>query len=388
VQEKILFVDDEISILQGYQRLLRSEFPIDTAVGGDIALHSFNTTGPYAVVVSDMHMPLMTGIELLCEIKKLSPDTVPIMLSGNADLNVAIAAINEGSIFRFLTKPCTKETLAKALNAALMQFRLVRAERELLEHTLKGSIQVLSEVLSLVNPRAFGRAMRLRRYMSHIVAHVKLPRPWRFEIAALMSQLGCVVLAPETIEAIFSGRDLSPEQQAQYASHPQVGRKLLENIPRMEPIAWMIGHQNQPTSVESDITDREMADMRLGADFLQVVIAFDDLIRKGKSRVEAANLLIRKYRHVDQQILYSLVELDPEKEDERSEECSIEELAPGMVLAADIYDQREALVVTKGQEVTSTLILKLKSLRQVGSIADSAYVLSTNDKSAGAAAGY
>jgi FixJ family two-component response regulator len=370
VQEKVLFIDDEPAVLQGYQRLLRNDFQIDTAVGGKGALIALATTGPYAAVVSDMRMPEMTGVEVLSKVKEISPDSIRLMLSGHADLNAAIAAVNEGAIFRFLTKPCDKETLGKALNAALMQFRLMRAERDLLEHTLKGSVQVLSEVLSLVNPAAFGRAMRLRRYMSHIVSQLGLPRPWRFEVAAMMSQLGCVVLAPETIEAVFSGRELSPEEQTRYASHPEVARGLLENIPRMEPIAWMIAYQNRPTSVDSDIADREMADMRLGADLLQVAIAFDEQIRKGRSRVEAANLLMKQFRHVDQKVLFSLVELDPEKEDAQTQQCGIEKLSPGMVVAEDVYTKTQALVVTRGQEITSTIILKLKNLLAVGTIAN------------------
>jgi len=111
VQEKVLFVDDEPAVLQGYQRLLRNEFQMDTAVGGKGALIAIETTGPYAVVISDMRMPEMTGVEVLRKVKELSPDSVRMMLSGHADLNAAIAAVNEGSIFRFLTKPCSPKTL-------------------------------------------------------------------------------------------------------------------------------------------------------------------------------------------------------------------------------------------------------------------------------------
>src|SRR6185312_35808 len=271
-------------------------------------------------------------------------------------------------------KPCDKETLGKTLSAAMLQYRLVRAERDLLEHTLKGSIQVLSEVLSLVNPAAFGRAMRLKRYMSHIVYSVGLTRPWRYEVAAMMSQLGCVVLAPETIEAVFAGRELSSEEQSRYNSHPEVARNLLENIPRMEPISWMIAHQNRPSTVDTDITDREMADMRVGADLLQVTIAFDDLLRKGRSRLEAANQVMKQYRHVDQKVVFGLVELDPEREDAKGEPCAIENLSVGMILAKNVYSKTGALVVTEGQQLTSTLILKLKNLLVAGGIDDSVFI--------------
>jgi CheY-like chemotaxis protein len=367
VQEKVLFVDDEPAILQGYQRLLRGEFQMDTAIGGKGALIALETTGPYAVVVSDMRMPEMTGIEFLSKARRIWPDTIRIMLTGQADMESTIAAVNDGNVFRFLTKPCTKDTLGKALSAALMQYRLVCAERDLLEHTLKGSIQVLSEVMSLVNPAAFGRAMRLRRYMSHIASRLALSRPWRFEVAAMMSQLGCVVLAPETIDAVFAGKTLSAEEQARYDSHPEVACSLLENIPRMEPIAWMIAHQSRATSVDSDIADREMADMRLGADLLQVAIAFDDLTRKGCSRVEAANRLMKLHRHVDQKALFALVELDPEKEDAQAQKCAIDKLSPGMILAEDVFATNGSLIVTRGQDVTATLILKLKSFQAAGS---------------------
>ena len=379
MEEKVLFVDDDPAVLQGYQRLLRNEFQIDTAIGGKGGLIAVETNGPYAAVISDMRMPEMTGIEFLRKMKDVSSDTIRIMLTAYADLNSAVAAVNEGSVFRFLTKPCDKETLGKTLSAALMQYRLVRAERDLLEHTLTGSIQVLSEVLSLVNPAAFGRAMRLKRYMSHVVTQAGLSRPWRYEVAALMSQLGCVVLEPETIHAVFSGRELSPEQKSHYASHPEVARMLLENIPRMEPIAWMIGHQNRPTSVNSDISDREMADMRMGAELLQVTIAFDDMVRKGKSRVEAANLLRKQHRDVDQKVLFSLVELDPEHTDTLTRDCTVGQLKPGMVLTRDMYTTTGTLVVTKAQEVTTTLILKLKSLLSVGAILDSVTVVLTDD---------
>ena len=126
--------------------------------------------GPYAVVVSDMRMPGMDGIQVLTSIKGRWPDTVRVMLTGNADMQTAINAINEGSIFRFLNKPCSKEAMGKTLTAALVQFRLVTAEKVLLEQTLTGAVQVLTEVLSLVNPAAFSCAV----YSTTLVCGLRL----------------------------------------------------------------------------------------------------------------------------------------------------------------------------------------------------------------------
>ncbi len=190
--EKILLVDDDNSVLDGYRRSLSREFVFETALGGQQALQLATDSGPYAVVVSDMRMPGMDGIQVLSKIKALSPDTIRVMLTGNADMETAVNAINEGSIFRFLNKPCSKEVMAKTLTAALVQYRLVNAEKQLLEQTLSGSMQVPTEVLSLVNPAAFSRAERARRYIHDIVTAMNLGNPWQYEVAAMTSQLGCV----------------------------------------------------------------------------------------------------------------------------------------------------------------------------------------------------
>ena len=277
--EKILLVDDDSNILDGYRRSLSKEFLMETALGGTEALALATDNGPYAVVISDMRMPGMDGIQLLSNIKAVSPDTIRVMLTGNADKETAINAINEGSIFRFLNKPCSKEMMARTITAALVQYRLVTAEKQLLEQTLIGSLQVLTEVLSLVNPAAFSRAEPARRYIRHIVSSMKLGTPWQYEVAAMLSQLGCVTLATETIETVYRGEKLSPDEQAQYEAHPSVAYALLSKIPRLEPIAWMIEQQNRRAPAEDD---SKVPDLRL-------VLVYEQLIHKGASRNEAAH---------------------------------------------------------------------------------------------------
>ena len=130
--EKILLVDDDSNVLDGYRRSLNKEFLMETAEGGTQALAMAAEKGPYAVVISDMRMPEMDGIQLLSRIKAIAPDTIRVMLTGNADMDTAINAINEGSIFRFLNKPCSREIMARTITAALVQYRLVTAEKQLL----------------------------------------------------------------------------------------------------------------------------------------------------------------------------------------------------------------------------------------------------------------
>ena len=352
MHEKILLVDDELAVLQGYQRLLHHDFQTDTSNSGAEALTAIASQGPYAVVVSDMRMPLMDGVQLLAQIKSLSPDTVRIMLTGNADIETAVQAVNEGNIFRFLTKPCSKEMLGKTLTAGLMQYRLVTAERDLLEKTLSGSIHVLTEVLSLVNPAAFSRAVRLRRYAHRIATGLSLQNPWRFEIAAMMSQLGCVTLHPDTIEAVYAGQELPPEERARFEAHPKVARDLLSKIPRMEPIAWMIAHQHDSTPLGTDVADHEIVDaMRLGADILRATLAFDQLRCRGVSKADALRDLASRFQGLDPRILQILRQVEPEAD----------QIA--------VRTHTGTLIVASGQEVTSTVIVMLKNFHEKGAIA-------------------
>jgi FixJ family two-component response regulator len=356
--EQILLVDDDRNILDGYRRSLHSEFHMQTAQSGQEALQLLEGKAPYAVVISDMRMPGIDGIELLKLVKRSSPDTVRMMLTGNADVQTAIDAINEGSIFRFLIKPCSKETMAKSITAALMQYRLVVAEKQLLEQTLSGCLQVLSEVLSLVNPAAFSRAERARRYIHHVVTALQLSNPWQYEVAAMLSQLGCVTLAPEIVDAVYRGDTLNPAEQAQYDEHPSVASALISKIPRLEPIAWMIGHQNRP------ITEKEAeedAEVRRGAEILRLILEYEQLTHRGVSRTESAHRLALKNRQFSPKFFETLVMLDPNAESSEIKKFRIDDLTPGMILQQEVRTRSGLLLVSRGQEVTPMLIFKLKN---------------------------
>ena len=363
--EKILLVDDEPNVLDGYRRTLGREFALETAVGGQEALGLLGEKGPYAVVVSDMRMPGMDGVQLLSRVKTLSPDTIRVMLTGHADMETAINAINEGSIFRFLNKPSTKEMMGKTLTAALVQYRLVTAEKQLLEQTLSGALQVLTEVLSLVNPAAFSRAARARRYIHHVVTSMKLGNPWQYEVAAMLSQLGCVTLAPETIDAVYKGEKLSPEEKAQYDAHPDVAYQLLSKIPRLEPIAWMIRHQKRAITQSEN---RELPDIRKAAEVLRLVLEYEQATHEGASRTEAAHTLARQNTEMGAEFFAALVALDPNAEEGQVKRCSIDELYAGMIIQQDVQTNGGSLLVSTGQEVTPMVISKLKNFHSRGRI--------------------
>jgi response regulator RpfG family c-di-GMP phosphodiesterase len=369
--EKILCVDDEQNVLDAFQRQLRKQYNLVLVTNGGEALKILNAQGPFAVVVSDMNMPGMNGIQLLARAKELAPDTVRIMLTGAGDFQTAIDAVNEGNIFRFLAKPCAAESLAKALEAGMAQYRLIMAERELLEKTLKGSIQAMVDILALTNPVAFSRALRVRHYAAQMAKILNLPDIWQFEVAALLSQVGCVTLPSEVLEKAFAGESLTPQEMEMFDAHPQVGGQLLVNIPRLDKIAQMITRQQKPLSgLALPSKDDSSYIPEMGAHILKIVTDFDLLLSRGTSPEKAKGMLADKSSVYPTLLVEALAKVDTPKLEKTSRVVKVSELRNGMILAEDIRSHGGSLVVHKDQEVNDTLRQRLKNFVVQGTIPD------------------
>ena len=368
MNEKVLCVDDDQNILSAYKRNLKNQFNIETALGGEEGIELNKVKGPFAVIVSDMRMPGMDGVQFLARVRASSPNTVRIMLTGNADMQTAIDAVNEGNIFRFLTKPCPPESLAKSLDAGIRQYQLITAEQELLKNTLGGAIKVLVEILSMVNPTAFSQASRIRRYMRHIVKEMHLTNLWQYEIAAMLSQIGCVTLPHEILDKVYSQVVLADKESRLLASHPTVGYKLLSNIPRLETVAGMIRDQQKPFNTEHHPPKGSQEEkIEFGAQMLKVAVDFDKCIFGGALPKDAlATMRIRHYEY-NPKILASMENFEIEKTEKRCKMVSVKELIFGMITNQDIHAKNGLLLVSRGQEITYPIIARLQNFKlQVG----------------------
>lgn len=137
VHQKILFVDDEPAALHLYRLMLPGEFDISTAVCGEDGLALLRNLGPFAIVVSDMQMPGMDGVQFLRRVRQLAPNTIRLLFTGRVDLNGAVNAVNEGGIFRLLMKPCEESVLAEAINSALACHNQRKEERVRIELSVR-----------------------------------------------------------------------------------------------------------------------------------------------------------------------------------------------------------------------------------------------------------
>jgi len=359
---KILFVDDDQMLLQTYQRQLRKSYRVEVALGAEEGLAAVAERGPFAVIVSDMRMPGMNGIQFLAKVREIAPDTVRMMLSGYADVESAIEAVNEGNIFRFLTKPCPRPTLIKAIDAGFGQYRLVTAERELLSKTLSGSVKVLTDVLAIVNPAAFGRTARVRRLVHELVEELEVDAAWQCELAALLCQIGCMAVSEETLSKAYNGQELSESERQTLESHPQVARKLIATIPRLDKVAEIVGYQGKHfdgSGVPEDSTTGEM--IPLGARILKLAVDFDTLVSCGLNEEQAVSEIQGRKGWYDPQIVEALKRMRKTKTQYVLVEVEVQDLPDHGIVAEEIRSRAGTILNAKGLEVTPSLRQRLSA---------------------------
>ncbi len=362
MNEKVLLVDDEPMVLEALRRHLSQVASVETASNGDEGLSIIESSGPFAVVISDMGMPGMNGVEFLEQVRRMAPDSVRLILTGQADLESTIAAVNLGRIFRFLTKPCRKEELLAALESALEQYSLVIARRELLEKTLQGTVEVLTEILGLTNPLAQKRAARMTRYAEEICARLEFPMPWQLRIALMLSQIGCITLPEQVLSKIYAGGELSEESDAIYRSHPALAGKLLGGIPRLEPVADIVARQFEPLELAGQAEDFDKWDVRtFGAMILKVCGDLDDIISAGIPRDQGFRMLTKASPGLPERLLQVLgaLQYGAIKAEERL--VKVSQLQIGMVLEEDVMSANGMRLVPKDQEITRSIMLRLQS---------------------------
>lgn len=354
--DKILFVDDEPNVLHSIQRSLRKRYSLDTAQSGQEALETLERDGPYAVIVSDMQMPEMNGAELLSIAKQSAPATVRIMLTGNADQQTAIDAINKGDILRFLNKPASADQIANALEAGLAQHRLIAAEKELLQDTLRGSVHALAEVLALTNPEIFGRSMRLKTRMHQVAVKMALDDVWQWETIALLALIGCVSVPADIVKKKVAGARMLPEELAEFAFHASAGADLLASIPRMEDVAAAIRYQEKyfdGSGSPDDTTKGET--IPLGARMLRAILDLDAYELAGESTQSAFARLNERSGLYDPRVMAALGDVVSNNEGWEIRSVSMAALTDEMQLASDINTVTGMLLITKGQCTTQSV---------------------------------
>ena len=356
---KVLFVDDEPYVLDAIRRTVRTTFDATFAGGGQEALDLLDTgETEFEVVCSDMRMPTIDGLAVLNAFREKSPDTTRLLLTGQADLETAVLAVNQANVFRFLLKPTSPDELSVALTDAAELRRTRRSERELLEETLHGSIEALVQALSLANPLMFTRAIRIRRLVKRLVDCLEVPNAWEIEIAAMLAQLGAVALPPELSGRLNRGVPLDREDLEMVADLPDLVDRLLARIPRLEEVRNIIRGQRH----------WQRTDAPLGTKLLMLASELDTLTQRTLPPAVISEVINEHGDEYGRQALAAFASMGSVLEGRRQIHLlQPKDLRIGMELVADVKTQDGLLLVGGGQAINESLLARLTNFaRTVG----------------------
>ncbi|MEM9602657.1 MAG: HD domain-containing phosphohydrolase [Pseudomonadota bacterium] len=401
----VLCVDDEASILASLKRALRKQsFELLIANSGEEALAVFEER-TVDLVISDMRMPTMTGAELLARIYKQWPDTMRILLTGYADMESTVSAINDGQIFRYLNKPWNNDDLTVAIHSALEHKRLrdehaaltaltqqQNAELQSFNTELEAKVAARTEELASAHAdlrdsyqRAIGvfaQLIELREGTSYnhsqVVADLSLQLGQALSMddtaladlqnAAVLHDVGKIGFTDALTSTPWV--KMTPDQKRTYQTHPGIGQAALLSIPALENTGRIIrAHHEQingggfPDGLAGDA-------IPLAARIISVAADFDDLqtgmlLERPLSTSEALDHIKRGagsvYDVAVVEALEALVSCDADDNASPIQEYTVHlnDLQPGMRTARNINALNGMLLLGAGQELTESLIERI-----------------------------
>jgi len=372
---RVLIVDDDPDARLLLGRQLGVRYELFTAADGAEGLRVLAENPAIEVILADMQMPVMDGATFLQRARTAAPDSVRILITGNLDFSTAVGCVNEAQVFRFLAKPCSRAALVSAVEAAVDHYRLVAAERVLLEQTLQGSIKILADVLALTNPVSFGRAMRIKQHVSRLVEQLGVKERWQIEVAAMLSQIGWITLPQETAEKLHEGQPLSESEAAMVERLPTVAEQLLAHIPRFEVVREIVASQRRPARPgDASALSAEERLVARGGEILRAASDFDLLVGQGLSPDRALQIMFGRQGQYDPSVLAAFASwLHVESAEEPVREMPLLAVNVGMVFVEDVRMQNGTLLVARGYEVTDSFVERVRNIAP-GSVREPVHV--------------
>ncbi|WP_274763452.1 HD domain-containing phosphohydrolase [Pseudoalteromonas sp. G4] len=409
---KMMIVDDEVEVLNALKRLFRKDYDVEIFSDPELAAQQLLET-TYAVIVSDMKMPKMSGAELLSKACEICPDTPRILLTGYSDIDSTAMAINQGKINNYVSKPWSNDELKNVVLQAVEQFQLKQSVQRLeVELKLKNdllrqqnleleskveertlSLSKLNEKLKSANNRqrslfydvieminliiedtTGGGEGHVKRVASHcrmLAAALGLEKNQVTQVylAGLMHEIGKVSLTDNLAKSIEN--ELSRAELSEKQTHAVKGAEILQTVPHLKAIGTAVKHQYERFDGSGVPEHLIGSNIPIASRILTVVNEFDKLvlgrISKQKLSQQQAIEFLKKGRKTlfDPEVVDAYIQLLSSKvslEQHNIDWCvGVNMLEPGMHLSQDLLNKQGAIVLTQGTEVTPAVIAKLKS---------------------------
>ena len=417
VKQKVLCVDDEVNILKSLRRLFITE-PLElmAASSGAEALELMNHH-QFDLIISDMRMPSMDGAEFLTRAYQIQPESYRILMTGYADIQSTIAAVNSGKISRYIAKPWNNQELIIAVQDGLklvmlqkhnhaLQQQVLEQNRQLklLNQDLENRVELrttqLKQILTQlkfsmkqvenqnqslmkvlynqinVNPLIDGQfALRLSYLCRNLARHMGLSpqQQEHLALAGMLSEIGLSGLPPTLLSK--PTRTLDENEWLRYREHTRFAEEILSPATAMAPVAEIIRHQYEVFNGSGYPDQLNAEHIPLGSRILAVARDYYGYLngRLLPRRIDANNALrmMRQQQGAiyDPLVLMALSEIsagavpvETVSPPSLSGSLSLDQLQPGMKLKANVYNQKNMLLLPEGQILTEAVLTKLRRL--------------------------
>ncbi len=408
----LLFVDDEPSILSSLKRLFRPHgYRIFTAEGGALGLDVL-AQEKIDLVISDMRMPNMDGAHFLEQVRLRWPESIRILLTGYADIESTINAINKGQIYRYINKPwddneivlIVREALERRrleqensrlnsvveaqmaelreLNAGLEQkvaerteelnkaVKYVKSAHARLKTGFFATVQAFSGLTEMRGKNLSGHARRVADHARSLARTLNLSDAEQQTVlfAALLHDIGKIGLADEILDKSVSA--LTPEQRGEVMRHPERGQQALMQIEQLKDAALLIRHHHEFYD-GSGYPDR-LAGLAIpmGARIICAANEYDGLVsgtmlqQPMKPKDALAYLIENRGKRYDPSVIDSFVDLLSVQLKNVIDELPVRvgSLRPGMVLSRDLMHRDGYMLLAKGYVIDAPVITQLVKL--------------------------
>ena len=358
----VLLVDDDPHLLSSFRRGLDPTLDLTTATSAAEALQRLESR-PYSVVVTDMRMPEMDGLQFIERARRIAPEAAYLMLTGNQDQQTAVDATNRGRVFRFLNKPCGLDDFQKATDAAHRHYELGQAEKELLNKTCAGAVGLLMDVLEANQPSIGPRLARLQETAAALRESVDLPQGWEIAVGSRLALVGFTCMDDSAAETFFATPPTDPEWSAVLRRATELSARLVSRVPRFQAVGQMIRllPETRGAFVEGSAASGGSLAAR-GATLLHVALLWDALEWQGVRTVQAVAEIRSRLPELQPAYFDALEKLPAREAPVEPRTVEATDLEPGMVLYRDVFGPDGALLLRSGSRLTGALVEKLRDL--------------------------
>ena len=358
---RVLFVDDEQAVLHSLDRLFGSEFEVRLAESGQAALGMLNEGYRAPVLVTDMRMPQMDGVEFSKAAQQVAPEAKVLMLTGNQDLGAATAAVNDGGVFRFYNKPCPPETLREGIDAAMRQYDIDQAEKTLLRKTLLGAISSISRVAERASEDIASRIADYGPLVSQLAELAEVPARWEYPVACRLALIGLPGTPADSQASLWRGFDPVAENRDAFKAALEEAAAMIKDIPRLDTVSEILRKfPDADGSLCSRKPKKPGAIAEVGAALLRVTVATQYSRSHGLSVEHTASEVRALLPSIDDALYTALQALEETPPQQEVMMAPADQVQVGMVLSQDLCGPSGELLMRSGRRLNAANIDRLR----------------------------